>query len=117
MSIQSSIHERWISWTLRGGVWLSAGLLTAGLFLQARTGETASSGNLNLHQVILALAGNAGVPAGETILYAGLLALLLTPVLRVFSAAMVFWAERDWKFTLISAGVFAALALEIFLSF
>jgi len=117
MNDRSTRHEQWVSWTLRGGVWFSAGLLVAGLFtdLMKTAGEEPSR-NLSLGDFVEILTGNLDASVGETVLYAGIVALLLTPVLRVFSAAVMFIAERDVKFTVVSLSMFMALVVEILLS-
>lgn len=52
---------------------------------------------------------------GTTVVTTGLIALVLTPVLRVFTAFIVFLRERDYMFAGISAIVLTALALGVIL--
>ncbi len=50
------------------------------------------------------------------ILDLGLLALMATPILRVVMAIYQFWREGDRRYTLVSAGVLAVLAVSLFLA-
>ncbi len=50
------------------------------------------------------------------ILDLGLVALMLTPILRVAMAIYQFWREGDRRYTLVSIGVLAVLAVSLFLA-
>lgn len=56
-----------------------------------------------------------GMARGTTLVTAGLIVLVLTPVLRVATAFVVFLQERDLAFALISFFVLAAIAFGVFL--
>lgn len=76
-----------VSRSLRGGVILSGMLIAAGLSL-----------------------GPTG--AGPVLLRAGLLALILTPVLRIAVLAAAFARGRQWNFFWVCAGLLALLGLS-----
>jgi len=48
-----------------------------------------------------------------TMMFAGLVFLMFTPVFRVITAVIGFGAERDWRFVVVSAVVLILLAGEI----
>jgi len=52
--------------------------------------------------------------SGEKIVWAGVIAMIATPVLRVAFAAVAFAAERDWLYTGVSLTVLALLAYSLF---
>ena len=54
-----------------------------------------------------------GTGFAPRLITAGLVVLLLTPVLRVLVAAMVFCKERDWLFALFCLVVLCALAAGV----
>jgi uncharacterized membrane protein len=55
----------------------------------------------------------AGAPFAPRLITAGLVVLLLTPVLRVVVAAVVFCRERDWLFALFCLVVLCSLAAGV----
>jgi len=108
-------HDRWVAWPLKIGMWLSAGLLLGGMVLVFVHPPESSSSNLNTADFLDALV-QLRLPLGEGLLYAGIMMLISTPVLRVGAAVVTFIAERDWKFVGVSIAVFVVLLLEIILS-
>ncbi len=62
------------------------------------------------------LAGQVLTGHSLAILDLGLVALMLTPILRVVMAIYQFWREQDRRYTLISMGVLAVLAVSLFLA-
>ncbi len=111
-----NLVERWVGRTLRFGVWTSAGLMIAGLLL-----TWLSAGSLRLPsenpspgEVFRGLF--AGSPDPVTLMFAGLLLLMLTPFLRVLTAAVGFAVEKDWRFVLVALVVFAMLLGELVFS-
>ncbi len=56
------------------------------------------------------------LPLSETFLYAGIVMLIFTPVMRVGAAVVTFMAEHDWKFVGVSAVVLAVLFIEVIIS-
>ena len=106
-----------ISYVLRGGVLLSAGLLILGALLYAiaalRNGSPAFPSTYP-HSLGGVLAGLAhGDPLA--ILSLGLLVLLLTPVARVLVSILAFARERDWLYVAITALVLLILVVSFLL--
>ena len=122
-SSQQRTHEHWIARILAAGVWTSATLLLAGLlFVVAGSGSAVPPDhNPSLAALIHRLAnsdfysGNAAT--GITLMYLGLVALILTPFLRVLTAAVTFVLERDWRYTVVSMLVFLALIGELIFTY
>jgi len=106
-----------ISYVLRGGVLLSAGLLILGALLYAigalRSGAPAfpSTYPHSLSDVFHGLV--QGDPLA--ILALGLLVLLLTPVARVLISIFAFARERDWLYVGITTLVFLILLVSFLL--
>jgi uncharacterized membrane protein len=110
------IVERWIGWTLRIGVWGSATLMMFGLVL-----AWVSSGTLRLPSenprpadVLRSLLSGSLDPV--MLMFAGLLFLMLTPLLRVLTAAVGFAAEKDRTFVIVALVVFTMLLGELIFS-
>lgn len=112
----------WISYALRFGVSVAALVILAGLVvflaLGPRTGESPTlHGYLHgQHPVSLTPAGIfRAVGNGEplAVIYVGLFLLILTPVLRVAMTVILFLAQRDWIFVLVTATVLAVLIVGV----
>lgn len=105
--------EHWTSRVLRLGVWISAGCMICGLVLAALFPSSmlvfASSPSL---QELLARC-LSGTVDPSLCMYAGLVVLMCTPIVRVVTALIGFGVERDWRFVLVSAVVFLMLMGEI----
>lgn len=115
-SVMNHHVERWVGRVLRLGVWSSAGFMVAGLFA-----AWLSAGSLRLPdenpppgEVFRNLLGGSIDPI--TLMFAGLLLLMLTPFLRVLTAAVGFAAENDRRFVLVALAVFVMLMGELFFS-
>lgn len=114
-----SVHhvvERWVGRTLRFGVWGSAGLMVAGLVV-----AWLSDGSLRLPSenptpgdVFRGLL--SGSIDAVTLMFAGLILLMLTPFLRVLTAAAGFAAEKDRTFVIVALIVFLMLLGELVFS-
>ena len=52
-------------------------------------------------------------PAAGTCMVAGIVALMVTPAVRVLVAALGYVLDRDWTFALISLGVIAVLTVSV----
>ena len=105
--------ERWISRTLRLGVWASAVLMIAGL-AGAWISESAlriPAENPSATEVLRDLFSGSLDPT--TLIFAGLVLLMLTPFLRVLTAAVGFAVEKDRTFTLVSLMIFVMLVGEL----
>jgi uncharacterized membrane protein len=110
------VVERWVGRTLRLGVWGSAGLMVAGLAL-----AWFSAGSLQLPgenptpgDVFRRLFTGSIDPV--TLMFAGLILLMLTPFLRVLTAAAGFAAEKDRVFVVVALVVFLMLLGELLFS-
>ena len=103
-----------ISGVLRGGVLLSAGLITLGVlvyYVRAFTGFGVAPAHTIPHSVGAALtAALGGHPTG--IIALGLLVLLATPVVRVAVSIVAFALEHDWTYVAITTVVLLILLLS-----
>ena len=93
-----------IKWVLRAGILLSAGLLVVGLIVVYLSGVDA-----------VAVTIPSSTPArgnwGPGLLFAGVLVLVLTPVVRVGASLILIALGRDRKFTVITLFVFLLLVI------
>jgi uncharacterized membrane protein len=110
------IVERWISWTLRIGVWGSATLMVLGLTLAWFSAGTIHLPTENPRPIAVLHSILSGSLDPVMLMFAGLLFLMLTPFLRVLTAAVGFAAEKDRTFVLVALVVFAMLLAELVLS-
>jgi uncharacterized membrane protein len=108
--------ERWTSRVLRLGVWVSASLMIFGLLFAAISPAPVDplSTNPSLDMVAEHLFSSRFDPV--ILMFAGLLMLIFTPILRVITAVYGFAMERDWRFVVVSSVVFILLAGEIMYS-
>ena len=117
--ISSDTHhaaERWTSRVLRLGVWVSASLMILGLILAAISPSSivTLSTNPSLGNLAERIFSTTLDPV--TLMFAGLIMLMLTPVFRVITAVFGFALERDWRFVVVSSFVFFMLLGEILYS-
>jgi uncharacterized membrane protein len=105
--------ERWTSRVLRLGVWVSASLMAAGLLLAAISPSSiiSTATNPSLGELLARMFFGTFDPV--TLMFAGLVFLMFTPILRVLTAVFGFAVERDWRFVFVSLVVFLMLAGEI----
>ena len=105
--------ERWTGRVLRIGVLVSATLMIAGLLIAAIYPSTivAFSSNPTLGNVVMRMLSGSFDPI--TLMFAGLVFLMLTPILRVITAVVGFGVEHDWRFVFVSSIVLLLLAGEI----
>lgn len=114
----TSRTDRWLSRTLRVGVWTSTLLIAVGLFLALVRPESAqweaqtSTSPGSLTNMLSSQRGQS-----SAILFAGLLVLMLTPFVRVVATMAAFASEKDWKFVAVALTVFLLLITELVLSF
>lgn len=100
-----------VHWVLLVGLAISATLMIAGLAVVLAAGD-----HLPVHALKLTFAfRRAGGLHGDGLLMVGLLALILTPFLRVAGSIVVFAWERDWRYTLITLVVLAVMVGSLFL--
>ncbi|GIO86188.1 membrane protein [Paenibacillus faecis] len=103
-----------ISKMLRIGVLVAAAVIITGLVLFLVTGDSGYPGDTfptNFGDIMTGLLAMKSVAIIQT----GLLLLILTPVFRVFVSLFVFWAEKDYRFVLITAVVFVILIASFLL--
>jgi uncharacterized membrane protein len=110
------VIDRWISWTLRVGVWGSATLMLIGLVLAwFSAGElTLPAENPHPGDVLRSLLSGSLDPI--MLMFAGLLLLMLTPFFRVLTAIAGFAAEKDRTFVVVALVVFLMLIGELLFS-
>ena len=108
--------ERWVGRALRAGVWSSGGLMIIGLALAWFSGSSLAipKENPTPGEVFRSLFTGSLDPV--TLIFAGLLLLMLTPFVRVLTAAAGFAAERDRKFVVVALVVFVMLLGELLFS-
>lgn len=108
--------ERWTSKMLRWGVWGSSTLMILGLVMAALlpSAYQAPTANPTLWGLFSHFLANPLGPS--TLMYLGLVCLMLTPIVRVFAALTGFAAERDWRFVAVSLVVFLMLIGEVIVS-
>lgn len=103
-----------ISNVLRAGVVLSAALIGLGVWqlLTLAPQDTASVSSPHTAQAIW-----QGLWRGqpEAIIMAGIVILLLTPVVRVAISVLAFALERDWRYVIITLLVLGILAASFLL--
>jgi len=104
--------ELWASRVLRLGVWISASMMIIGLLCMAVFPSTIRSTDApSLIALIEQIfSGNFN---STNLLFAGLIVLMFTPILRVFTVLLGYIVERDWLFVAISFIVFLMLTGEI----
>ena len=108
--------ERWTSKMLRWGVWGSSVLMILGLLIAALRPSLYQPPPVNPTLGVL-FSHFLEHPLGpSTLMYLGLVCLMLTPVVRVFAAVSGFAAEKDWKFLAVSLVVFLMLLGELIFS-
>jgi uncharacterized membrane protein len=108
--------ERWSSRILRLGVWVSASLMIMGLILATifPSSIVPLVANPSLGNLAKQLFFTTFDPV--TLMFAGLVMLMFTPILRVITAIFGFAMEQDWRFVLVSFVVLILLAGEIIYS-
>ena len=116
--LKDTLHsvERRTSRVLRLGVWVSASLMIFGLLFAAISPSPIDppSTNPSLRMVAEHLFSSKFDPV--MLIFAGLIMLMFTPILRVITAIYGFAMERDWRFVVVSSVVFILLAGEIMYS-
>jgi uncharacterized membrane protein len=116
ISISNNVRhdaERWTGRVLRIGVWVSASFMIAGLLIAAMYPSTivVFSSNPTLGNLVMRMLSGSFDPV--TLMFAGLVFLMFTPILRVITAVVGFGVERDWRFVFVSSVVLLLLAGEI----
>ncbi len=113
--------EIWISNTLRVGVLISAAILSCGLLLLIGRGHDPGDA-ASLHQLIHSPSTSISLRQllnhlrdvhSSDVIRLGILALILTPVVRVAMTAWLFLAQRDWVFLAIVLVVLGVLLVGL----
>jgi uncharacterized membrane protein len=113
--------EIWISHVLRGGVLLAGAIVLIGLarFLLAPTtpGEPQTISELltaEFHPTSpAAIATGVAEFRPTSLIRLGIFILVLTPATRVLLTLLLFFAQRDWPFVVVTAIVLAVLVLGL----
>jgi uncharacterized membrane protein len=110
------VVDRWIGRTLQFGVWSSASLMVAGLLVRwlSRAAAPLPTENPAPGEIVRRLFSTS--IDDVTLMYAGLVLLMLTPVLRVLTSVIGFSVERDRKFVVVALIVLGMLLAEFFFS-
>ncbi|WP_339819720.1 DUF1634 domain-containing protein [Paenibacillus sp. FSL R7-0216] len=103
--------ETAISKMLRIGVMLAAIVIVTGLVQYLVTGDSGYPGDTYPTSFGAIVSGLVAFKAAAVI-QTGLLLLILTPVFRVFVSLFLFWAERDYRYVIITTVVFVILILS-----
>jgi uncharacterized membrane protein len=101
--------ERTVRLTLLAGLGVSVSLIVVGLLVALLPGRSLPHGVVGLSGALRAI--GRGRPAGFVSL--GLLALILTPVVRVTGSVIVFLRERDWRYTAVTAVVLSVMLVSL----
>lgn len=105
--------EIFVSKSLRVGVLLSASIIFVGLMLFLVSGESGYPGETYPTLLKDIFVGAAKMKPFAIIL-AGLVLLILTPIMRVGVSILVFLKEKDWLYVGISTIVFLILISSFF---
>ena len=115
--------ERWISYVLRAGVLVSGTIVALGVVLFLVNGpgpgephsrdELTAGGGHPIATTIGQILRDVSHGKALGIIQLGLLALILTPVLRVAMTMALFLQQRDWVFTAITLTVLTVLVLGL----
>lgn len=104
----------WIAATLKWGSYLSAALMLVGTTLVLM--ETDRPIQVEPAMPLRLLPGQFLDANPCAIMQAGVLLLLLTPLMRLVMAAVSFWMERERRYTLVSLAVLTIILASLFLS-
>ncbi len=99
-----------ISNLLRIGVLISAGLILLGLVLLVGKGGSGYPG-ATFPTSLAAIYSGLLTLKPDAVILAGLLLLVLTPVLRVAVSIIAFWQERDYRYMVIATVVLLVLMI------
>ena len=102
-----------ISYVLRGGVLLSAGVILVGVVLYYSRPQPSSAASLTYPHTLTTVLPELATGSPEAIITLGLLILLATPVIRVAVSIVAFALERDWLYVGITTLVLFLLLSSI----
>jgi uncharacterized membrane protein len=107
--------ERIISAVLRGGVFISGGVILLGLIIYILHGDwrgVSSVTSITFPHSLGAVFGQAAHGSAGAIIMVGLLLLIATPVTRIAVSILTFAVERDWRYVIITSIVLAILLIS-----
>lgn len=105
----TGLIERTVRLTLLAGLGVSVSLILSGLVIGVAQGRPLPHHVVGLSGALRAI--GRGRPAGFVSL--GLLALILTPMVRVTGSVIVFLRERDWRYTAVTAVVLSVMLASL----
>jgi uncharacterized membrane protein len=114
MKIVPQRATTWVAATLRWGSLLSAALMLAGAALLLRETERPLQVGPPMPLDYLGVQLRDGNP--YALMQAGVLLLLLTPLVRLLAAAVSFWLEGERRYTLVSLTVLAIILVSLLLA-
>lgn len=124
--IGDPLMTRAISYLLIGGVVVSGAVLAVGLLLLLVTGQTgytqtltpslivAQHGTVHFPRSLPAILRGTAALKPFAVIESGVLLLIATPVLRVAASVLLFLAERDRLYALVTAVVLVLLLVSLF---
>lgn len=112
-------YQRLMSRILRVGVTLSTFLMVAGLLMVSLQvtpiplpDRNPTLGEL-LGQILSGQLASMSGSSAITLMFTGLVLLMLTPFVRVATTLVVFWKEHDWRLTGVALVVLLMLAGQV----
>ncbi len=93
---------------LRGGLAIAIALMLAGLVVKLASGD-------HRNEAVKLLGLQHAPSLGDALMGAGILALGLTPAVRVLVLAVVWTREHDWRFVGVALAVVATLTTAVLL--
>ena len=115
----SALRERsyqWVAATLRWGSYFSAAWLLAGVVWLLAEGDGDRPIQVGPPMPLERLGEEFLRGNPYAVMQAGVLLLLLTPLLRLLVAAVSFWADGERRYTLVSLVVLLMILLSVFLA-
>ena len=103
---RSSSDERLVARTLQAGLAVGLALMLAGVVIAVATGAVEAE-PVRLREL------TAPLPLGTRLAGLGVLALGLTPGMRVLLLVVLWARERDWRFAAVAATVLAVLTASL----
>jgi uncharacterized membrane protein len=108
--------EWWTANVLRLGVWTSAAFMIIGLIFAAFQPQSIIEFSANPSLGSLATRFFSARLDPVTLMFAGLVLLMFTPIMRIVAAIFGFSFEKEWRFVIVSSVVLIMLIGEIIYS-
>ena len=106
---------QWVAATLRWGSYLSAALLLAGVVWLLAEGDGDRPIQIGPPMPLDRLGEELWRGNPYAVMQAGVLLLLLTPLLRLVVAAVSFWMDNERRYAFVSLAVLLMILLGVFL--